>query len=233
VTMNDLLPPLTTFQSMATPAGWTCTTPAAGSTGTVSCTTATLASGATATFTLVVQVSPAAPDGSTIANTATVSSITFDPNLANNTATATTAVRAEADLAITKSDSPDPVRPRGTLTYTIAVSNAGPNAAASVTMDDLLPPLTAFHSMQTPPAWTTFQSAQDCTFTSPSTVSCTFGTLAAGSSVSFDIVVHISVLRTAALTNTANVRGNETEMNQSNNTATATTVVSPQTTPGK
>src|SRR5204862_4951553 len=107
-----------------TPAGWTCTTPAAGSTGTVSCTTATLASGATATFTLVVQVSPAAPDGSTIANTATVSSITFDPNLANNTATATTAVRAEADLAITRTDAADTARTGGTHTLTVAVISA-------------------------------------------------------------------------------------------------------------
>src|SRR5216117_2979445 len=83
VTMNDPLPSQTTFQSMPTPAGWSCTTPAAGSTGTVNCTTASFASGATATFTLMVQVSPAAPDGSTIANTATVSSTTADSNTVN------------------------------------------------------------------------------------------------------------------------------------------------------
>jgi len=219
VTMNDPLPLLTTFQSMPTPAGWTCTTPAAGSPGTVNCTTATLASGATATFTLVVQVSPAAPDGSTIVNAATVSSATFDPNLMNNTATATTSVRA-ADLAISKSAPADATS--GTdITYHLTVTNNGPTTSTGGTVTDILP------------AGVSFQSAPGCTFTSPSMVSCTFGTLAAGSSVSFDIVVHISVLTTGALTNTANVRGNETEMNQSNNTATATTVVSPQTTPGK
>src|SRR5947207_9711720 len=62
VAMSDVLPALTTFQSITTPAGWTCTTPAAGSTGTVNCTTASMASGATATFTLVVQVSRTTPD---------------------------------------------------------------------------------------------------------------------------------------------------------------------------
>jgi len=51
--------------------------------------------------------------------------------------------------------------------------------------------------------------------------------------VSFDIVVHISVVTTGAVTNTASVRGNDTDTNPASNTATATTVVSPQTTPGK
>jgi uncharacterized repeat protein (TIGR01451 family) len=219
VTMSDPLPVLTTFQSMSTPGGWACTTPPVGSTGLVSCTTATLGSGATATFSLVVQVSATAPDGSTLSNTATVSSATFDPDLANNTATATTSVRA-ADLAISKSAPPDATS--GTdMTYHLTVTNNGPTPSTGGTVTDILP------------AGVSFQSAAGCTFTAPSTVSCTFGTLAVGSSVSFDIVVHISVLTAGAVTNTANVRGNETETNQGNNTATATTVVSSQTAPGK
>src|SRR3989454_11761472 len=93
VTMSDPLPSQTTFQSVAAPAGWSCTTPGVGTTGTVSCTTSPLASGATATFTLVVQVIPATADGTTISNTATVSSsATSDPNSTNNSATATTTV---------------------------------------------------------------------------------------------------------------------------------------------
>src|SRR5438128_2741717 len=89
--MSDPLPAQTTFLSETHPAGWTCTTPAVGSTGTVSCTAASLASGATATFTIVVQVSSIA--SGTISNTATVNSAsTSDPNTANNSATATTTV---------------------------------------------------------------------------------------------------------------------------------------------
>src|SRR4051812_16857619 len=43
--LSDPLPAGTTFQSLAAPAGWSCTTPAMGATGTVSCTAAALAPG--------------------------------------------------------------------------------------------------------------------------------------------------------------------------------------------
>src|SRR5207249_521153 len=223
VTMNDPLPPQTTFQSMPTPAGWSCTTPAAGSTGTVNCTTASFASGATATFTLGVQVSSAALDGSTISNTATVSSTTADSNTGNNSATATTTVRAQADLAITKTDSPDPVTPGGTLTYTITVSNAGPNAAASVTMNDPLPPQTTFQSMPTPAGWSCTTPAAG----SPGTVSCTTATLAIGATATFTLAVQVSpaALDGSTIANTATVSSTTFDTNLLNNTATATTTV--------
>src|SRR5688572_19177668 len=38
-------------------------------------------------------------------------------------------IPAQADLSITKSDSPDPVAPGTNLTYLIRVANAGPDAA--------------------------------------------------------------------------------------------------------
>src|SRR5206468_2473233 len=188
VTMNDPLPSQTTFQSMATPAGWSCTTPAVGSTGTVTCTTPSLASGATAAFTLVVQVKPDTADGTTISNTATVGATTADANSANNSATATTTVRAEADLSITKTDSPDPVRPGGTLTYTIGVSSAGPNTAASVAMNDALPALTTFQSITTPAGWTCTTPAAGST----GTVNCTTASMASGATATFTLAVQVS-----------------------------------------
>src|SRR5438046_1275296 len=94
------------------------------------------------------------------------------------------------------------------------------------------PPMSPRSGIQ--PAQVSYKSASaGCDFTAPSTVTCSFGPLAPNLSVSFDITVHISVAATGTLTNTANVKGNETETNQANDTATATTVVSPQTTPGK
>src|SRR5439155_6431045 len=197
-----------------------CTTPAIGSAGTVSCPTGSTANGATASFTIVAQVSASTPDGSTLTNTATVSSVTFDPNTANNAATATTDVRA-ADLSITKS-APAEATSGTDITYHLTVTNNGPTTSTGGTVTDVLT------------VGVTFKSASaDCAFTAPSTVGCSFGTLAIGSSVSLDIVVHISVATTGELINTAGVKGNETETNQTNNIATATTVVSPQTTPGK
>src|SRR6185503_12734045 len=52
---------------------------------------------------------------------------------------------AQADLLITKIDSPDPICPENDLTYTLVVSNRGP-AAAAVTLTDDLPAGTTFVS---------------------------------------------------------------------------------------
>ena len=87
-----MLPARTTFRSLRAPAGWTCTTPAAGDIGTVSCRTASFPDGATATFTLVVRVNPGTVAGTVITNVATVSYTTSDPNPANNVAVTTTTV---------------------------------------------------------------------------------------------------------------------------------------------
>ena len=63
----------------------------------------------------------------TITNQASVSSDTADPNATNDTASEDTLVNAQADLSITKSDSPDPVLAGNQLTYTVTVDNAGPS----------------------------------------------------------------------------------------------------------
>src|SRR4029079_8343246 len=51
-----------------------------------------------------------------------------------------------ADLAITKTDSPDPVITGNDVTYTVTVTNNGPDAATSVTVTDNLPAETTFVS---------------------------------------------------------------------------------------
>ena len=51
----------------------------------------------------------------------------------------TAGAAADPDLSLTKSDSPDPVAPGGQLTYTISVSNAGPDAAGNTVVSDDLP----------------------------------------------------------------------------------------------
>jgi uncharacterized repeat protein (TIGR01451 family) len=93
VTITDTLPAGTTFVSSTAPAGWTCTTPAVGSGGTLSCTKSTMAAAETATFSLVVNVACATPNGTTISNTAKIAaSSPSDPDTSNNTSTATTTV---------------------------------------------------------------------------------------------------------------------------------------------
>jgi uncharacterized repeat protein (TIGR01451 family) len=89
VVISDPIPTGTTFSSFSTTTA-TCTAPAAGGTGTLTCKRPSLVMGGSIAVTLVVTVKAAA--GSTVRNTATVSASTPDPKLANNTATTTTSV---------------------------------------------------------------------------------------------------------------------------------------------
>jgi uncharacterized repeat protein (TIGR01451 family) len=94
VSMNDSLPAPLTFVSLTNPGGWTLTTPAVGSGGTVTATIAglTLANGPQV-FTLVVHVDAATAPATIITNTATVFG-TFDADLSNNTSVDSTDVIA-------------------------------------------------------------------------------------------------------------------------------------------
>jgi uncharacterized repeat protein (TIGR01451 family) len=87
--ITDAAPKGTTFNSVTFPAG-TCTTPPVGGTGTITCSSATLASASNVTETLVVNV--IASSGATISDRATVSSTTFDPTKSDNSATVNTKV---------------------------------------------------------------------------------------------------------------------------------------------
>ena len=68
VNLSDPLPANTTFVSFTAPAGFTCTTPPVGGVGTVTCgpPPGTINALATATFTLVVSVNAATPNGTVL-----------------------------------------------------------------------------------------------------------------------------------------------------------------------
>jgi uncharacterized repeat protein (TIGR01451 family) len=89
VTVTDATPAGTTFVSV-TPNTGSCTAPPVGGTGTVTCTVGTMGSGASFSITLVVNVN--ASSGSTVTDTASVTSTTSDPKTTNNSATFTTNV---------------------------------------------------------------------------------------------------------------------------------------------
>ena len=72
-------------------------------------------------------------------NTASVSSLTPDPDPDNNSDTARIPVDTAADLSLTKTALPPLVTAGELLTYTITVSNAGPSAAQDVLVRDDLP----------------------------------------------------------------------------------------------
>jgi endo-1,4-beta-xylanase len=87
VSMTSAIPAGMVFQSLAAPAGWSCTTPPVGSGGQVNCTIASLDAGASAQFNLSLTAICSTPNGTQIVNSATSASTTSDPNSApNNTA---------------------------------------------------------------------------------------------------------------------------------------------------
>jgi uncharacterized repeat protein (TIGR01451 family) len=222
VSLTDTLAAGTTFVSLPTPGGWSCSTPAVGSGGTVSCTIASLAVGS-AVFTLTVKVNPAATAGTTIPNTATAASTTTDPNPGNESgSSATTVGPASADLAVTKTGSPGTVAPGTDLVYTITVHNAGPSSASSVQLSDPLPAGTTFVSLSSPGGWACSTPAMGTN----GTVTCSLASFAPGDAV-FTLTVHVgaTVASGTTITNTATVSSSTADPNPSNNGGTASTAV--------
>ena len=120
---------------------------------------------------------------------------------------------AEADLSLTKTDSPDPVTVGNNLTYAVTVTNNGSSAATGVKVTDTLPLGVTFVSA-TP-------SQGSCSV--KKTVTCDLGTLNEGVSARVTIVVKPKRART--ITNRATVTSHVTDSNTTNNTATAVTTV--------
>jgi len=90
ITLIDGVPAGTKFVS-ATPTTGSCTTPAVGAaSGRVTCTVASLAGGAAFTLSMTVRVTAAS--GATVTDTASISSLVYDPVPSNNSATVSTTV---------------------------------------------------------------------------------------------------------------------------------------------
>jgi len=90
-----------------------------------------------------------------------------------------TATGESADLSVTEVDTPDPVIAGNSLTYTIAVNNAGPSNAASVSLSDALPAGTTFVSLSSPGGWICTTPAVGA----GGTMSCSNASIALGSAV--------------------------------------------------
>jgi uncharacterized repeat protein (TIGR01451 family) len=207
VQMIDTLPAGVTFDS-ATPTQGSCDELA----GSVECALGTIANGTTATVT--IEVRPQTPG--TITNQAGVVSLALDSDTADNNATIETTVEAAADLSLTKSDDPDPVRVGDLLTYTLSVDNAGPQEATAVTLSDTLP------------AGVTFESAvpsQGTCAEAAGTVDCELGTIASGA----DATVEIKVTPQAdgSLTNEASVDSAVADPDSADRSASEQTTVAP------
>jgi uncharacterized repeat protein (TIGR01451 family) len=117
------------------------------------------------------------------------------------------------DLAITKTGSPSPTTTGTNITWTMVVTNNGPDTATGVNVADPLPAGTTFVSVAT--------TQGSCT--GGALIACQLGTIADGGSVTITLVTTATTAGTD--TNTATVVGNEQESNTANNTASASVVV--------
>ncbi|MGA7616386.1 MAG: DUF11 domain-containing protein [Thermoanaerobaculia bacterium] len=226
VVLNDPLPPALEFQSLTAAAGWTCTMPAVGSSGTISCSRTTFAVGASQ-FVIQANVPANTPAGTPIVNTVTVTSSTADPTTPN-TATTTATSTSQADLSVTKIGSPDPVIAGNDVTWSIQVTNAGPSDAAAVSLADTIPPNTTFVSLNQ-----TSGSAFSCTSPpvgSTGTVTCTVANLPLSASASFDLVTRIdpSAPNGGTIGNMAAISSSAIDSSPGNDTATANVNIATQ-----
>jgi uncharacterized repeat protein (TIGR01451 family) len=229
VSLTDAVPANTTFVSESQTTGpvFSCTTPAAGGTGTINCSLASFANGASATFSVTVNINPGAA-GMTITNTANVATASTDSNPGNNTSTANTTATTSADIAVVKTAAATAAATTN-LTYNVTVTNNGPSDSAVVTMNDTLPPNTTFvsESQTAGPAFICANPPSGGT----GTVSCSIASLTSGTSATFAIVVNISAgAPQGPSSNTATVTS-ANDPNAGNNSSTAVTTITPAPVP--
>ena len=180
----------------------------------ISCAIGTLAPAAVVTITVTGTLA-ASYTGLTLANTATVSSPTTDPNPANNSSTVSTPVSTSADLKIGKALTSGKPIAGDPATYEIDVTNLGPSDAAGATVDDPLP--VEFED----PVVTLAGSSGDCVITSGA-VHCDLGVVAFGAPAPrITVTGTISQALGSTLSNTATVTGPTPDPNLANNSSTA------------
>jgi uncharacterized repeat protein (TIGR01451 family) len=172
----------------------------------VSCKLGTVANGATVTVRIVVTASsPGA-----LSLTSSVTMDLTDPTPADNRQTVTvTVIALSADLGLTKRAAPSRVIVGQRLTYTLTVTNHGPNTDTGVKVIDALPDSVRLISSKA--------SKGRCSGTTK--VTCSLGTLAVRAHATVTIVV--SARQAGRIVNTGSVTGKLHDPNLRNNQATA------------
>src|SRR5207249_4667838 len=190
--------------------------------GALSDTIATMAPGASVTYTVVAQISPSATGS--LANTVTVTAAN-DTNPANNSAIDTDTLTLQNNVSVTKTDSKGgssisgavgSVVPGTSFTYTITVSKSGPSTATNVTVSDSVPVgLTSF-------VWSGSNG-----HSGTGAISDTIASLAPGAGVTYAVTATVNPSATGSLANSVTVTA-AIDTNAANNSATDTDTLTPQ-----
>jgi uncharacterized repeat protein (TIGR01451 family) len=128
---------------------------------------------------------------------------------------ATVVFGANADMQITKTAAPTPGVPGNDVTFTLHVTNAGPDTAQNVVVSDPVPSPLAFVSATSP-----------CSLVAGA-VTCSLGTMNNGDARDLTIVEHIPSSATDGVVNVATVSSQTPDPDPNNNRATAPVPLGP------
>ena len=216
VVLNETVPPNTTFNAVASSAGWSCLNGAAAGT---SCTLAlgNLAVGASSTVNFAVTVLGAVPAGSTqLANTRKHQCGGTSANASD-----TTPLTTAPALSLSKSDGGVSSIPGGTVAYSLSYANTGNIGLTGLVLQETVPANTSFDLANSSGSWS-------CADSSPAGTSCTLtiGSLAASASSVAIFAVKVAGSLPAGVTqiaNNASVSDGTTSANASDSTPVSTT----------
>jgi uncharacterized repeat protein (TIGR01451 family) len=214
VVLTDSLPAGATLVTFSQTAG-TDAFAVGQSGGTVTATAAAdLAVGSSDTFSLVVTADPNAAPGADFSDAASITSSTYDFNASNNSATVTGEVFGPpADLVVSTS-TPTTATEGNNITFTVTVTNNGPNPATGVVLTD------THHNLATVSATV----SQGTLTLLPGMYSVAIGSIAVGASVT--LTATDQVLEDGTLTPTATVTATSADPNAGNNGAAGSVAVS-------
>jgi large repetitive protein len=223
VVVNDTVPSQFTATSASGP-GFTCTVPT-GAGGTVVCTDPLLTTAQSPVQITINGTVAGGTAGQTMADAATVTSDSADPDLTNNTASLSQLIGPAAYLVMSKSallsvgGAPvnNPLAVGNTFVYALGVTNNGPSDAANVMVTDPLP-AGITPTPGTLPAGCTFAPSG-----SSGTVTCALGTVTAGTTATINLNVTIGVAaNNTAPTNTATLSTTTVDPDTTDTSASAT-----------
>ena len=182
----------------------------------------TLAAGGSATFEFVATIAAAAVG--TIANTASVTTSDSDTDLANNTVTESFVTNNQIDLILGKTvDLPTAVPGSDQLVYTFNVSHDidSVSDANTVVVTDVIPTGLTGVVINAPTA--------DSTDFNPTTgvITVQYNVLPNGQARTFSLTANIEEDATGTVVNNANVTSLGTDLDPANDTATASTTLTP------
>lgn len=174
----------------------------------------TLASGASATFTVIAKVNSSVVNGTKLTYSGIVSSNPVDSPTTNNSTSFTTAINPQWNLGVTETAKFDPLT--ASLVYTINVTNAGPHDAIGVTSKET----------ETPSTSVTFVSATTGTPPLPVTdQTYNIGALAANTTRTYTVTYKVNAGAVDVVKNTVTVSADrpDTTANSTNNTVSVET----------